>query len=225
MPGAKPKGKVKIEWSADFAYAIGLIASDGCLYNDGRHISFVSKDIEQIDNFLKALNIKVHIGISKSSWKGKEAFRVQFSDVLFYEFLNTIGLTKAKSKTIGALHIPDDLFFDFLRGLFDGDGCTYSYWDKRWRSSFMLYISFASASSVFILWLRGKIKEKLNVTGHIAALKDDSFYQLRYAKNECLPIIRNMYKTKSKLCLKRKYLKILTSLDIVQQQVKYYLTN
>lgn len=49
--GPKQKGKVKIEWSADFAYAIGLLASDGCLYNDERHINFTSKDIEQINNF------------------------------------------------------------------------------------------------------------------------------------------------------------------------------
>ncbi len=33
----KPLGRVKIEWSDKFAYAIGLVASDGNLSPDGRH--------------------------------------------------------------------------------------------------------------------------------------------------------------------------------------------
>jgi hypothetical protein len=224
LPGPKPKGKVEIKWSPDFAYTIGLIASDGCLSSNGRHISFVSKEKEQIDNFLKGLRINVKIGTTYSGWKGMKAYRVQFGDVLFYEFLNSIGLTKAKSKTMGALYIPDEFFFDFLRGLFDGDGCTYSYWDPRWRSSFMMYISFASASLAFILWLQNEIKEKIDVTGHISAQKDKPFFQLRYAKKDCQAVIKCMYKTTSKLFLTRKYLKILASLDIVQQQVNPNLT-
>lgn len=46
----KPKGKVKIEWNENFAYAIGLIVTDGSLSIDGRHINFTSKDLEQIQN-------------------------------------------------------------------------------------------------------------------------------------------------------------------------------
>jgi len=46
MPGMKPKEKVHRVWSSDLAYAIGLIATAGCLLNDGRHIDFTSKNIE-----------------------------------------------------------------------------------------------------------------------------------------------------------------------------------
>ena len=45
--GPKPKGKVKINWSANFAYAIGLLVTDGCLYNDKRHMSLTTKDIDR----------------------------------------------------------------------------------------------------------------------------------------------------------------------------------
>ncbi|MFZ3020148.1 MAG: hypothetical protein WA051_01335 [Minisyncoccia bacterium] len=51
LRGPKPKGKVNVRWSANFAYAIGLLVTDGNLSPDGRHISFVSRDIEQINNF------------------------------------------------------------------------------------------------------------------------------------------------------------------------------
>src|SRR5262245_38267293 len=51
---ARPRGPVSktraaragIEWSAELAYTVGLIATDGCLSGDGRHLSVVSKNID-----------------------------------------------------------------------------------------------------------------------------------------------------------------------------------
>src|SRR3989338_8341238 len=130
--GPKPKGKVKIKWSPDFAYAIGLIATDGCISNR-KIINLTSKDLELIKKFLFALQVKSKIGRKSSgSSTEKKYFVVQMGDVLFCRFLEAIGLTANKTKTIGVVNIPDEYFFDFLRGHFDGDGCTYSYWDPRW---------------------------------------------------------------------------------------------
>ncbi len=203
-----PKGKVKIEWSANFAYAIGLIVSDGCVSKDGRHISFVSVDEEQIHNYLTALNIFVEHGINHSGYKDMTAYRIQFSDTKFWEFLNSIGIGPAKSKILKSIKIPEHLFFDFLRGLFDGDGCIYSYWDKRWKSSFMFYMSFVSASRPFIDWIRSSIEQHLGIKGHISATKKQDFWQLRYAKKDGLILIKEMYKDKNSIYLSRKKLKI-----------------
>lgn len=158
LRGPKSKKKVEISWSHDFAYAVGLIVSDGCLYRTGRHICFTSKDKEQIDNFQKALNLNIPIGVNYSGYKNSMAYRVQFSDMYLWNFLNDIGIYPNKSKTIGSVKIPDKYFFDFLRGVFDGDGSIYSYYDKRWRSSFLFYLSFSSASNKFIAWLQKTIK-------------------------------------------------------------------
>src|SRR3989304_2373794 len=181
--GQKPKGKVKIKWSPNFAYAIGLLVTDGCLSKDGRHIDFTSADKEQIKNFLKALNIKVKIGKKHNSQKDI-AFRAQFSDIPFYKFLQSIGLTQRKSLTIEKVDIPSDLFFYFLRGCLDGDGCSYSYWDPRWRSSFMFYISFASSSVKFIKWLQKEVHKRLKIKSHVGVSKGkvNPSYQLRYSK-------------------------------------------
>src|SRR3989344_1512456 len=135
----KPKNKVKIQWSPEFAYAIGLLTTDGNLSPDGRHIDFTSKDLEQLNNFMKCTSIKVKIGFKISGFTGMKTTRIQFGDINFYKFLLSIGLTPRKSKTLGAIDIPNKYFFDFLRGHFDGDGSFYSYWDPRWRSSFMFY--------------------------------------------------------------------------------------
>jgi hypothetical protein len=133
---------------------------------------------------------------------------LQFGDVSLCRFLVSIGITPNKSKTIAELKVPKDYFFDFLRGLFDGDGSIYSYFDKRWRSSFMIYISFASASEKFIIWLRRSIFELSGLKGHKVGGANVSWLQLRYAKNEALHLIDRMYMTKPKFFLKRKKLKI-----------------
>ena len=216
--GPKPKGKVKSKWSPDFAYAIGLLVTDGCLSKNGRVVDLTSKDKEQIVNFLSGLRVEGTIG-KKNSMVGNTAYRVQIGDILFYNFLLSIGLTPAKSKSIGAIKIPQRYFFDFLRGSFDGDGCAYSYWDKRWRSSFMFYTTFVSASEAHISWLQREIGKRLKVSGHITGDGQKTVFQLRYAKSDSLRLLRKMYPTEKVLCLSRKRLKIEKMLSIVGEQL------
>lgn len=221
--GPQPKGKVKIEWSTNFAYAIGLIVTDGCLYNDKRHISLTTKDLQQAENFKKCLGLEVKIGLKSSgSQKEKIYHTVQFGDILFYKFLESIGITSAKSKIIGSVELPDKYFFDYLRGCFDGDGCFYSYWDPRWRSSYMFYIEFASASKKHIDWLQRKIESLIGVSGHVSGRKKKIFFQLKYAKKEALEIIKKMYYNPKVVCLSRKKLKIQKALKVEKQQQKMY---
>ncbi len=210
-----PLGKVKIKWSPNFAYAIGLIATDGNLSSNGRCIVFTSKDLEMINNFLKCLSVSSKISMkARSNEKEKKYYYVQIGDINFYKFLNSIGLTPAKSKTIGIINIPDKYFFDFLRGHFDGDGTSYSYWDKRWKSSFMFYTEFISASKKHIDWLRGEISKKIGINGHITKSKNNSVYQLKYAKRESTKLISRMYYGKKVVCLSRKIEKIKKALAI-----------
>lgn len=215
-PGPKPKERISQTWSPNLAYAVGLIATDGCLARNASLVDLTSKDREQLENFSKCLGLTAKIG-TKRSGMGKEYLHVQFKSVLFYEFLLSIGLTPAKSKTMGELRIPRKYFFDFLRGVSDGDGCFYSYWDPRWRSSFMYYVSFASASKKFIAWLRKRIQSELGIRGHITKAGD--YRQLRYAKGDSLKILRKMYQTPDAASLSRKRLKIEQALAIVGERL------
>jgi len=208
--GVKPKGKVKIKWSPNFAYAIGLLVTDGNLSPTGRHINLTSKDKEQIENFRLCLGIKNKIGRkSRGGFSEKKYYVVQFGDVLFYRFLLGIGLTPNKSKTLEGINVPDKYFFDFLRGHFDGDGTFYSYWDKRWKSSFMFYTELISASKRHIGWLRKEIHRRLKIKGHITGNGETgTAYQLKYAKKESLKLLPKMYYNSRVLCLSRKRNKI-----------------
>lgn len=206
--GPKPKSKVNLKWSADFAYAIGLITSDGNISKNFRTISFASKDKDQIQNFLNALKLKNSMGIVNKGLKN-QSYRIQISDVYFWKFLNSIGVHPNKSKTVADIFVPEEFFFDFVRGVFDGDGSVYSYWDKRWKSSFMFYVAFASASELFVNWFQSKIKNLIGIKGHISIpCKSNSTWQLRYAKVEAKILIDRMYEKEENITLGRKKLKI-----------------
>ena len=212
----EPVNKVKIEWSPKFAYAIGLISTDGYLSKDKRHINFTSKDLELIKSFRECLGLNNSIGRkSRAQEKEKKYFQVQFGDVVFYRFLQKIGLTTKKSNTLGMVKIPGDFFFDFLRGLFDGDGTFYSYWDPRWKSSYMFYTSFVSASKKHILWLREKLDKLVGISGHVTKSGRRSIYQLKYAKSESLKLLPLIYYDDNVPCLERKRIKIEKALDVV----------
>jgi hypothetical protein len=213
--GPKPRRIINETWRPNLAYAIGLIATDGCLSNDGLLVDLTSKEKEQLTNYSKCLGINFKIGLKWAN-QGKEYLRIQFKNRFFYDFLLSIGLTPKKSLTMGKLTIPEKYFFDFLRGCFDGDGCSYSYWDPRWRSSFMFYIGFTSASKNFINWIQEYTQNLIGISGHITKSKNENTcYQLKYAKYEGVKLVRAMYKKKGCICLKRKKLKINKSLSTI----------
>lgn len=217
--GPKPKGKVSTKWSVELAYAVGLLTADGCLSKDGRHINLTSKDLQQIKTFKKALGLKNKIG--KKSRGGsfeKKYYVIQFGDVLFYKFLLDIGLTPAKSLTICSVSIADKYFWDFLRGYFDGDGYSYSFYDSVYKNNYRFYIGFASASLKYLEWLREYIYNTTGLSGHITKnLKRPSQMQLKYSKHAAISLAHKMYYSDTVLYLKRKHLKIKRTLRIINQ--------
>ncbi|MEK7156279.1 MAG: hypothetical protein AAB790_00530 [Patescibacteria group bacterium] len=218
-PGFNAKRRINTAWSAELAYAIGLLATDGCLASKSTLIDLTSVDREQLENFNRCVRVDFRITVKKSSTT-KKALRIQFRSVLFYNFLLSIGLTPAKSKTIGAIKIPPKYFWDFLRGVYDGDGCSHSYWDPRWRSSYMFYTIFASASRTFIDWLQAEVYKRTGARGHITCgAPRGVLYQLKYAKKDSLPILHAMYYKRRVISLSRKRLKVERILSTVGEKL------
>lgn len=205
--GGQLQRKVQIKWSSNFAYAIGLITSDGNLSSNKKKIGFVSKDLELIQKFKIALRItsKIH-KYPRGQKPFKKYYNITIGDKVFYQFLNTIGLKSAKSKTIKFVRIPDQYFADFLRGLFDGDGTFYYYWDKRWPNSFGFKLSFISASIQFINWLKKKLTQAYKVKGYLHPGK--GVVNLEYVKGDSKRIFAAMYYRNAPLFLNRKYRKL-----------------
>lgn len=198
----KPRGKVKIEWSVDFAYAIGLITSDGNLSSDGRHINFTSYDYELVQHFKIILNLTNTIGKkARGGSREKKYFVIQFGDVLFYKFLNSIGLTANKSKSIGQLSIPEEFFFDFFRGCLDGDGSINTF--KHPESIHpQLRVRLCSASKRFLEWLQREFLKR-GISGYINKTRD--IYSLIFATESSRKVIFQIYYPDVQYFLQRKY--------------------
>ncbi|MBI5138606.1 MAG: hypothetical protein HZA95_02290 [Candidatus Vogelbacteria bacterium] len=191
-------------WSGDFAYAIGLIASDGSLSHDGRHIAFTSKDLELAENFRRALKISNNISrYARGKETEKKYFRVQFGDVNLYRYLNSIGLYAAKSKTICSVDVPHDFFWDFFRGLFDGDGNINAVCHRE-SSRMQIKIRIYSASRPFLSWLKSRVGLFPVIKGGYVQTCGKIF-SLSFGKFDSLVILQLMYSSEKSLYLKRKF--------------------
>ena len=191
-----------IEWSSDFAYALGLLATDGAIVR-GRTISFPSADRELVEHVLRCLGKNNAISQFRTE-RGGIVYRTQIGDVALCRWLQTIGITPRKSLVLGAVDVPDHLFADLLRGLLDGDG---SIINKRARADThrsrtytweYLRTSFLSASRPHIVWLRDRINTALDIDGYIATARSRErpqrvMYTLRFGKRHSLKLLPVIY--------------------------------
>src|SRR5713101_8308035 len=198
------------DWTNEVAYAVGLIATDGCLGHRAGQLSLTSKDVALLETAARCLGVRARITRSTNP---RPVYRLQWCDVLFHRWLMGIGLTPAKSLTLGPLSIPDEYFVHFFRGCIDGDGSIVTYVDRY--NTFKnpayvyrrLFVSIVSASKRLPTWLRATVQRLIGVTGHLtvkrAAGKND-IWCLRYAKGESLRLLRWMYDVVDVPCLSRK---------------------
>ena len=201
----KRLARVDLTWTAKLAYVIGVITTDGNLSPDGRHINITSKDYEMVVSIRKLLKLKNKIGKKARGGSQAKIYSVlQFGDINFYEFLLSIGLMPAKSKTLKALSIPRTYFVDFLRGCIDGDGSIGAF--KHPESRFpQIRVRLVSASPSFLMWMLHSVQTVLRIKGgYVYKNKNSSVSTLSFGKEDSRKIISLMYYEKSVPALARK---------------------
>lgn len=200
----KPLGKVP-KWTPTLAYAIGLLATDGSLSIDGRHINFTSKDKVLVETFKDCLKLQNKIGRkARASEEAKKYYQIQFGNVVLYRWLLGIGLMPAKSKTLRALKIPRKYFADFVRGALDGDGSIRVYQDPVYPQSQRIYVMFFSASRAYLEWLQKTLESILKIRGRIR--EGVRVFLLTYAKTESLKLLPYVYYSDTIPLLRRKHI-------------------
>lgn len=181
-------------WSSGLAYVVGLIAADGNLSPDARHISFTSKDKILAETVKRILKLDNKISMkARGGETVKKYYVTQFGSVDFYKFLLSVGLTPAKSKTLQRLEIPTEYFQHFLRGCIDGDGniCEFKHPQSRQGQ---LRVRLASASQVFLAWIHEEIRKHVQVSGGwIYHDKRKSVMSLTFAKSDSIRILSYIY--------------------------------
>ena len=217
---ARPRGPVatssfdrgSLAWTPDLAYLVGLIATDGNLSRRFGQIAIMSNDTDLLDLVRRRLGLDADVKPHRGGY-GTRCHRLLWADRRFYAWLASIGLTPAKSLTLGPLAVPDEYFVDFFRGCIDGDGSIVSYIDRynTFKSASYvytrLYVSIVSASFRFIEWLRASVQRIAHLAGHVnvqRSVRRHDVWRLRYAKRESLALLRWMYYVDGVSCLERK---------------------
>lgn len=188
-------------WSGDMAYVLGLWFADGYLNLKKGFFSITlhKKDKKLLYRIRKSMQSNHKIRIQKN------ASTLNIYSIKIIEAIKILGGTPCKSLIIKFPSIPKKYFPDFLRGLWDGDGCIcYNKHDKYYISTFV------SGSKNFAYELFNNLKQILNTKGSVTPFKNknqsNTYYRLYFNKNDTIKIGKYMYSSISKdsLFLSRK---------------------
>lgn len=190
------------------AYSLGLIMSDGNVTRDGNTISItLTKDDGYI---LELINEKLLSNMGNICEVHKEDKRprqvLQFNGKHIKEALATYGVVPNKSHILYRLpdNIPEEFYYHFLRGLYDGDGvCSYytSHKNRRVR------IGYCAANKDFTAAYQDYFVKKLNMSRN-KLFDTGGCWQCSWGKEQDLKNFFNYLYQDSTIYLGRKYKKL-----------------
>jgi len=192
----------------DSSYLIGLICSDGSIDNNGYGFQISSKDIEILEYCKQILESEHKIckisSFDKRTNKTYIRYNIHFCSKKLVDDLNKLGIYNNKSFNCLMPSIPDEYFWSFLRGLFDGDGWVSGY-NNRYNIGIVCTESILKKiTDVFrqnnISINKPRIVSK-NDDGIIYAIKQNSYDHVSYIRDK-------MYEHHNGFFLKRKHLKL-----------------
>ena len=184
-------------WSHNMAYVLGLWFADGCIYG-GRMFDIT---LHQKDKYiLKQVAKELAYEGTLYDNVDKQAARLNFSCVVIYNDIITLGGCENKSKILTFPEIPKEYLPDFIRGYFDGNGCVMNLKGKRLNSAF------TSGNKNFLDSLWNILKKEAYIEG---GSYDASSQSLRFGKRDTLRLGEYIYKNNPELFLLRKRNKFL----------------
>jgi hypothetical protein len=176
-------------------------------------MGFSSKDPDLVQTYLDCVGLRSKVRFRRRHafgnwWVGYET---GFVNVRLFRWYESIGLMPRKSLVLGALSVPEEYFFDLVRGLLDGDGSTARYTDGRGRHCFSL--RFYSASEAHAVWLRATLADRLGIHGSLRSriakkgLSRRPLWQLQYARSASRSLATVLYAEPAAPRLERKWLR------------------
>ena len=179
-------------WSSNMAYILGLWFADGCIYN-GKifDITLHNKDKYILKQVAKELEFEG----SLYDYVDRQAARINFSCVVIYNDIVSLGGCENKSMVVEFPKVPNEFLPDFIRGYFDGDGSIMQLKNNRLNSAF------TSGSKKFLDQLLEILRKEASIEG---GSYDPSSYTLRFGKKDTIRLGKYMYKNNPELFLKRK---------------------
>lgn len=185
-------------------YILGLIITDGCIRKTGesKTICISLKDEDMI--------IKIHdlVCPNRKYYKDGDNFQVIWKNANDIKYLTSLDITEHKTDFVPFIDLSDYMG-DFIRGIFDGDGCVYTSTTHDYhinKDYNYTYISFTTGSPNFLIGLTNYLN-KQNIEYNVIRDNRHKFtYNVHITKKASVKSLYDlMYKDINDWKLNRKY--------------------
>ena len=197
------------------AYFLGFIFADGWIVNKESYgnyelgIKLASRDkylLELLNNELGGKNIIYHTDPQEAFICQKQiahsghcdTLRVYSKKIVCDLMKHGIETNKSLKETIPI--VDDSLFFDFLRGYIDGDGCYYVCKNQT-------YMHITCGNRLPLEYIQNKLYQ-FDIKTKIYTENDRKYRLMCTSFNEMNKLINSLYYKNDLFCLERKYEKI-----------------
>jgi hypothetical protein len=144
------------------AYILGFIYADACIQNNaskGRkndepnRLRIELKDREILMDIVRKMDADYPV-IGNQKPKGYYYYLCITRKELVQDLMK-VGLIRRKSSTMKFPDVPEEFFYHFVRGYFDGDGSVYKH--RKWNS---IGVKFSSTSRDFLDSLQQEFRKR-----------------------------------------------------------------
>lgn len=212
------------------AYWLGFIYADGGVSINEKtnscelSIKLQALDCDHLKKFNKALdgNVGITFDSRKCNLNNKiyDCCQIRLYSSKLVHDLEKYGVIPNKTLTIRFPDIDKELYADFIRGYFDGDGCVYENKKKKGQSS--IAVNFTCGSVEFLKDIRSILYEN-GICSYITTWKNKAPKLIIGGMKNTHHFLYYIYKDKSEF-LERKYKKTIylyKHLDIEQRLLRY----
>lgn len=201
------------KWSHELAYFLGWMASDGNI--SGRTFRITSTDIEHLKKLFSLFSYGWNVSMRKwndtTEKNNSPAGTIAIARKDIVDKMINFGITPNKSLTIKMPNVPTQYLRDFVRGVFEGDGCLTIKTKMRKKSTiYSPSIVFASGSREFLEGLGEAIERQTGLKIYVSVDKRGT-WRLDYSSTIATEIFFHyMYDgVPQNIILDRKYNKFL----------------
>src|SRR3989344_2488202 len=190
------------KWSANMAYILGYILSDGCIgegtykgYSDALKFGVQKRDTDILEKIKKELSSKHKISLCKI------ANHFTITNQTIVNDLKKLGIKYRKSLREDIPNVPKKYIKDFIRGIFDGDG-SISFNKGNYPT-----LSVCGGENT-ITFIQNHFLSKFNINSKITKVKKNErcqfLFYVAYRANTAKTLIKYLYEN-AELYLERKY--------------------
>lgn len=166
-------------WTDDMAYILGFAFADGSIRirrGNSTRLRLCNTDENLLRKMRKAMKSNHPIVVDKRT--GTDYY-LDITRVRLVEDIQKLGMTENNSRTMEFPEIPNQYFFSFVRGYFDGDGHV----KLEGKTGRKIRIIFTSGSRIFLTDLRSKFEQRgIKCSMRTLTSCKNDYYQLSILK-------------------------------------------